>query len=235
MLRTIIFKIASAIYFILWAPILLVGLINRRLNNFLVIRCSGGLGLLARIICGVKFAVHFPPSEENGIPMLPNGNYRFDGKAIIASKHMSLLEIIVLAHVVPNAFFICKREIMWIPIYGWAFWRMGLQPVNRSRGRTNMKKLEHDVAKKIMDGRTLVIFPEGTRVKPGSKAPLRRGLLFLAHELRLPILPVGTDSGLYWPKHGKMRPGTANIWFEPMLPCNASLEEISDAINRHSA
>ena len=235
MLRTIIFKIASAIYFILWAPILLVGLINGRLNNFLVIHCSGGLGLLARIICGVKFAVHFPPSEENGIPMLPNGNYRFDGKAIIASKHMSLLEIIVLAHVVPNAFFICKREIMWIPIYGWAFWRMGLQPVNRSRGRTNMKKLAADVAKKIMDGRTLVIFPEGTRVKPGAKIPLRRGLLFLAHELRLPILPVGTDSGLYWPKHGKMHPGTANICFEPMLPCNASLEEISEAINRHSA
>ena len=235
MLRTIIFKIASAIHFILWAPIIFIGLINGRLNNFLVIRCSGGLALLARIICGVKYAVHFPPNEENGIPMLPNGNSRFDGKAIVASKHMSLLEIIVLAHVVPDAFFICKREIMWFPIYGWAFWRMGLQPVNRSRGRTNMKKLERDVAKKIMNGRTLVIFPEGTRVKPGAHAPLRRGLLFLAHELRLPILPVGTDSGLYWPKHGKMRPGTANIYFEPMLPCNASLEEIEQAINRHSA
>ena len=85
MLRTIIFKIASAIHFILWAPIIFIGLINGRLNNFLVIRCSGGLALLARIICGVKYAVHFPPNEENGIPMLPNGNSRFDGKAIIAS------------------------------------------------------------------------------------------------------------------------------------------------------
>lgn len=235
MFKTIIFKIASAIHFILWAPVILVGLINGRLNNFLMITCARGLGLLARIICGVKYAVHFPPTEENGIPMLPNGNSRFDGKAIIASKHMSLLEIIVLAHVVPNAFFICKREIMWFPIYGWAFARMGLQPVNRSRGRTNMKKLERDVAKKIMNGRTLVIFPEGTRVKPGNRAPLRRGLLFLAHELKLPILPVSTDSGLYWPKHGKMNAGTANITFEPMLPCNATLEEISDAINRHSA
>ena len=153
----------------------------------------------------------------------------------MASKHMSLLEIAVLAAVVPNAFFICKREIMWFPVYGWAFWRMGLLPVNRSRGHTNMKKLANDVAKKIMMGRTLVIFPEGTRVKPGNRAPLRRGLLFLAHELRLPILPVGTDSGLYWPKHGKMSAGTANIYFEPMLPCNATLEEITKAINRHSA
>lgn len=235
MFRTIIFKIASAIHFILWAPILLVGLIDARLSRFLVISCARGLALLARIICGVKYQVHFPATEENGIPMLPNGNTRFDGKAIVAAKHMSLLEIVVLSHVVPNAFFICKREIMWLPIYGWAFWRMGLLPVNRSRGKTNLKKLEHDVAKKIMDGRTLVIFPEGTRVKPGARQPLRRGLLFLAHELRLPILPVGTDTGLYWPKHGKMTAGTANIYFEPMLPCNASLEEITEAINRHSA
>jgi len=235
MFRTILFKIASAIYFVLWAPILLVGLINARLTNFLVINCAQGLALLARIICGIKYSVHFPPTEENGVPILPNGNSRFDGKAIVAAKHMSLLEIIVLSRVVPNAFFICKREIMWIPIYGWAFWRMGLQPVNRARGKTNMKKLASDVAKKIMNGRTLVIFPEGTRVKPGNPIPLRRGLLFLAHELKLPILPVGTDSGIYWPKHGKMSAGTANIYFEPMLPCNASLEEISDAINRHSA
>ena len=235
MFRTILFKFLSGVYFVLWSPIILVGLINGRLNNFLVITCARGLGLLARIVCGVKYAVHFPPTEENGIPMLPNGNTRVDGKVIIASKHMSLLEIIVLSHIVPKAFFICKREIMWFPIYGWAFWRMGLQPVNRSRGRTNMKKLERDVAKKIMNGRTLVIFPEGTRVKPGTHQPLRRGLLFLAHELRLPILPVSTDSGLYWPKRGKMNAGTANIYFEPMLPCNATLEEITEAINRHSA
>ena len=235
MFRTILFKILSAVYFVLWAPILLIGLVDAKLTHFLVVSCAQGLVLLARIVCGIKYAVHFPPTEENGVPLLPNGNTRFDGKAIIASKHMSLLEIAVLSRVVPNSFFICKREIMWIPIYGWAFWRMGLQPVNRARGKTNMKKLATDVAKKIMNGRTLIIFPEGTRVKPGNHIPLRRGLLFLAHELKLPILPVGTDAGLYWPKHGKMTAGTANIYFEPMLPCNASLEEISDAINRHSA
>ena len=235
MFRTILFKILSAIYFVLWAPILLIGLVNARLCHFLVVSCARGLVLLARIVCGIKYVVHFPPTEENGIPLLPNGNSRFDGKAIIASKHMSLLEIAILSHVVPNSFFICKREIMWIPIYGWAFWRMGLQPVNRARGKTNMKKLATDVAKKIMNGRTLIIFPEGTRVKPGNRIPLRRGLLFLAHELKLPILPVGTDSGVYWPKRGKMTAGTAHVYFEPMLPCNATLEQIHEAINRHSA
>lgn len=235
MLRTIIFKTILGIYFVLWSPILLIGLISKKLNTFLVLTCAYGVLGLARIVAGIKYNVHYPLSEENGVPAAPNENIRLDGKAIIAAKHMSILEIAILSKVVPNAFFIIKRELLWIPIYGWAFWRMGLQPVNRARGATNMQKLTNAVAEKIMDGKILIIFPEGTRAKPGQKIPLKRGLLFLAHQLKLPILPVGTDAGLYWPKHGQIHSGTANLWFEPLLPCNASLEEISEAINRHSA
>lgn len=235
MIRTIIFKIVLGLYFVLWSPILLVGLVSKRLNTFLVRTCANGVLGLARLVAGIKYQVHYPATEENGVPAAPNENNRLDGKAIIAAKHMSILEIAILSNVVPNSFFIIKRELLWIPIYGWAFWRMGLQPVNRARGATNMQKLTNAVAKKIMDGQVLIIFPEGTRAKPGQKIPLKRGLLFLAHQLKLPILPVGTDAGLYWPKHGKMHSGTANVWFEPLLPCNASLDEISAAINRHSA
>lgn len=235
MLRTILFKFVLAIYYLTWAPLLLIGLINKRLNDFFVITDARGVLLLARLIMGIRYQIHYPPTEENGIPVKPNENIRLDGKAIIAAKHMSVLEIAILATNIPNSFFIVKRELLWIPIYGWAFWRMGLQPVNRTRGRTNMNKLANAVAKKIMDGKILIIFPEGTRVRPGARPDLRRGLLFLAHQLKLPILPVGTDAGLYWPKHGKMKSGTANVYFEPLLPCNASLDEIKDAINEHSA
>lgn len=235
MLRTIIFKTLLGIYFVLWSPILLIGLVSKKLNTYLVLKCAAGVLLLAKTIAGIKYTVHYPLLEENGIPAVPNENLRLDGKAIIAAKHMSILEIAILSKVVPNAFFIIKRELLWIPIYGWAFWRMGLQPVNRAKGATNMQKLTNAVAEKIMDGKILIIFPEGTRAKPGQKIPLKRGLLFLAHQLKLPILPVGTDAGLYWPKRGKIHSGMANLWFEPLLPCNASLDEISEAINRHSA
>ncbi len=235
MLRTIVFKIILAIYFLLWSPLLLIGLVNKRLNNFFVLTDARGVLLLARWIAGIKYKINYPLTEENGIPVKPNENIRLDGKAIIAAKHMSILEIAILATNIPNAFFIIKRELLWIPIYGWAFWRMGLQPVNRARGKTNMNKLANAVAKKIMNGQVLIIFPEGTRVKPGARPALKRGLLYLAHQLKLPIMPVGTDAGIYWPKHGKMRPGTANVYFEPLLPCNASLDEIRDAINQHSA
>lgn len=235
MFKTILFKIILAIYWVVWAPFLLIGLVNKRLNDFLVLTCAGGVLVLARLVMGIKYKIHYPPVEENGIPVKPNENIRLDGKAIIAAKHMSILEIAILATNVPNSFFIIKRELLWIPIYGWAFWRMGLQPVNRKRGATNMAKLADAVAKKIMDGQILIIFPEGTRVKPGQRIKLKRGLLYLAHQLKLPIMPVGTDAGLFWPKHGKIRGGTANVYFEPLLPCNASLDEIADAINRHSA
>lgn len=235
MFRTIIFKIVLAIYFVLWSPLLLVGLLNKRVNNFFVLTCAGGVLVLARLIAGIKYTIHCPPTEENGLPLKPNGNLRLDGKAIIAAKHMSMMEVAILATNVPKSFFIIKRELLWIPIYGWAFWRMGLQPVNRTRGKTNMNKLANAVAKKIMNGQVLIIFPEGTRVKPGNRPALKRGLMYLAHQLKLPIMPVGTDTGVYWPKRGKMRPGTANVYFEQLLPCNASLEEIHDAINKHSA
>lgn len=235
MFRTIIFKIVLGLYFAAWSPLLLIGLVSKKLSRKFVFADAAGVLLVARLICGIKYKVYYPATEENGIPNLPNGNKRIDGKCIVAAKHMSILEIAAISKVMPNTFFIMKRELLWIPIYGWAFWRCGMLGVNRARGKTNMKKLAEDVEKRVLDGYTLVIFPEGTRAKPGQKIPLKRGLLLLAHTLKRPILPIGTDAGLYWPKRGRMHSGTANVWFEPLLPCNASLDEISDAINRHSA
>ena len=235
MIRTVLFKLALAIWFVSWSPLLLLGLPSKRLSRFFVLKDAAGVLWLARVIAGIKYQVHYPPKEENGVPFKRNENDRFDGKAIIGAKHMSILEVAVLSKHIPNAFFIIKRELMWIPIYGWAFWRMGLQPVNRATGATNIQKLTDAVAKKIMDKMILIIFPEGTRTKPGQKVKLKRGLLFIAESLKLPIMPVGTDSGLYWPKRGRMHRGTANVYFEPILPCTASLEDIREAINRHSA
>ena len=235
MLKTIIFKIALAVWFVLWAPLLLIALPSKKLSRKFVMADAGGTIWLARIIVGIRYKIHYPEITPDGVPMKPNHFLRADGKAIIAAKHMSILEISILSNLLPNAFFIMKREIGWIPIYGWSLLRIGMQPVNRAKGATNMQNLTNAVAEKIKSGMTLIIFPEGTRAKPGVKIRLKRGLLFIAESLKLPIVPVGTDSGLYWPKKGRMRGGTANVWFEPLLPSTASLDEISEAINKHSA
>ena len=96
MLRTIVFKIILAIYFLLWSPLLLIGLVNKRLNNFFVLTDARGVLLLARWIAGIKYKINYPLTEENGVPVKPNENIRLDGKAIIAAKHMSILEIAIL-------------------------------------------------------------------------------------------------------------------------------------------
>ena len=234
MLKTVIWYFVLFIWFILWTPFLFVGLINSKLERKISLTEAHFTLVLIRIFMGIKYEIHYPITNENGIPIKHNINTRLDGRAIIASKHMSVLETIILFRHVPNAFFILKRELLWIPIYGWVFARLGFIGVNRKRGATNMKKLTENAMKKIMNSMTLIIFPEGTRVYPNQKVKLRRGLLFLASELKLPIMPVGVDTGLYWPRRGKIKSGTTHVYFEEELPSSSTLEEIQEAINKHS-
>lgn len=235
MLRDIVFKSVLFLWFVLWSPLLLVGLISQKLERKFILADAWGVLFWARTIAKVKYEIHYPlQDDENGIPFKHNINQRLDGRAIVAAKHMSMFEVAILVTHVPNYFFIIKRELLWIPIYGWAFKRIGLIGVNRKRGATNMHELAEKVTENIMKGMTLIIFPEGTRVAPNQRVKLKRGLLFLANSLKLPIVPVGVDTGLYWPKRGKTQPGTAQIYFEHELPSTATLDEISEAINRHS-
>ena len=225
MLRTILLNITFFIWMLFMTPFVFIGLINERLLRVVAKIIVVGLFAMARIIGGIKWKVH-------------NARYAFvalNKKPIIASKHMSLLETGFLVAYIPNSTFIIKRELMWIPIYGWAFWRLGMVPVNRKPGATNMNKLVVSAKSAIEKGRNLIIFPEGTRVKPGEGVRVRGGILHLARALDMPILPVGTDAGLYWPKRGAVKPGTANIYFEELLPANATADEIATAIGRHSA
>lgn len=235
MLRDLVFKSVLFLWFVLWSPLLLVGLISQKLERKFILADAWGVLFWARTIAKVKYEIHYPlQDDENGIPFKHNINQRLDGRAIIAAKHMSMFEVAILVTHVPNYFFIIKRELLWIPIYGWAFKRIGLIGVNRKRGATNMHELAERVTENIMKGMTLIIFPEGTRVTPNQHVKLKRGLLFLANSLKLPIMPVGVDTGLYWPKRGRTQPGTAQIYFEHELPSTATLDEISEAINRHS-
>jgi 1-acyl-sn-glycerol-3-phosphate acyltransferase len=225
MIGTIAFKIALAAWFALWAPLLVIALPSVALSRAFIVADAWGVLWLARIIAGIKCRIHDSPFSRGTAA----------GASIIAAKHMSILEVAALITHVPNAFFILKRELLWIPVYGWSFWRIGLQPVNRAKGATNMARLTAAVACKIARGMNLIIFPEGTRAKPGAPVRLKRGLLFIAESLKLPIRPVGADTGLYWPKRGMMRRGAANIWFEKPLPHDAALEEVAESIARHSA
>ncbi|MDR1696968.1 MAG: 1-acyl-sn-glycerol-3-phosphate acyltransferase [Rickettsiales bacterium] len=222
MFRTIIFYIALYTWFVLFTPVLFVTLIDRRACRWAVLTCVGGVMLIPRIICGIKWKISgYTPGTH--IP------------GIIAAKHAAYLETGIIFRNVPNTFFIIKREAALIPVYGWALLRIGMISVNRKHGATNMRELALRCKQKIDDGWTLVIYPEGTRVLPGARPPLRRGLLFIAEATGLPIYPVGSDCAKFWPRRGILHSGTTTSTFEPPLPPDATLTEIGEAINRHSA
>jgi 1-acyl-sn-glycerol-3-phosphate acyltransferase len=225
MFKTILFNIAMYMWLIIWAPFVLAGLLSLCLTKRFNIIMARGLLLLARLIVGIKWEV---------VDTVPGRGCKTDPKHIIASKHMSILEIAIIMVTFQNAFFIMKREMLFIPVYGWAFWRLGFVPVDRTKGATNMKELCARVARRIEKGGTLAIFPEGTRKKPGDMVKLRGGLFYMASFLRLSIQPVGTNAGLFWPKRGRMQGGIAKIWLEPPLPFDAPADAVAAAIGRHS-
>ena len=215
MLRTLLFKTTLFIYFVLWTPLLLISLVSKRLSRFFVYTEAAGVLVLARLITGIKYQVHYPKTDDSGIPELPNGNVRNDGKSIIAAKHMSILEIAVISKVVPNTFFIMKRELLWIPIYGWAFWRCGMIGVNRARGKTNMTKLTEQVERSVLNGGTLVIFPEGTRSRDGNLLRPKSGMMIFSTKTHSPIFPAAIAT-----KDGKVRPfrKTVVCFGDPITP-----------------
>lgn len=225
MIKTFLFKIVFYLWFVMFAFIVPFGLVSRIMAQKCMVLGAKCVLIIARMF-GIRHKV---------IDVVRGRHGKINPHSIIAAKHMSILEIAIIVAALPNTFFVMKRELLWIPLYGWLFKRAGYVAVNRTKGATNMKKLTESVAIQISHGRTLAIFPEGTRKAVGQTVKIKGGLLYLANALKLPIQPIGTDAGLYWPKHGHIKPGTAHIFLEKELPFNALADEIAISIGKHSA
>ncbi|NDU99406.1 lysophospholipid acyltransferase family protein [Pseudoroseicyclus tamaricis] len=141
------------------------------------------------------------------------------GEVLIAAKHQSFLDIIMIYSVVPRGKFIMKRELLWAPIIGLYAWRAGCIPVNRGKRAEAIRSMVADVrAGKSLPGQ-VVIYPQGTRIAPGVKAPFKVGAAALYQELKQPCIPAATNVGLFWSKSGLMRmPGLAVVEFLPAIP-----------------
>ena len=139
-------------------------------------------------------------------------------EVMIAAKHQSFLDIILIFHAVPAAKFIMKRELLWAPVIGIYAKRLGCIPVERGKRGAAIQKMVDDVhAGRARPGQ-LVIYPQGTRIPPGVKAPYKVGTAILYEQLEQPCVPVATNVGLFWPKRGIMRkPGVAVVEFLPPL------------------
>lgn len=141
-----------------------------------------------------------------------------DGEVLIAAKHQSFLDILMIFNALPSAKFIMKRELLWTPVIGIYAKRLGCVPVDRGKRGGAIAKMVKDVAAEFQEPGQLVIYPQGTRVAPGVKAPYKVGTAVLYEGLNQVCVPVAANVGLFWPRKGILRkPGLAVVEFlEPI-------------------
>ncbi|MDC0739062.1 lysophospholipid acyltransferase family protein [Cognatishimia sp. SS12] len=162
-----------------------------------------------------------------------------EGAVLIAAKHQSFLDIILLMGSLPSGRFIMKRELMYAPILGQYALRIGCVPVNRGKRGKAIKKMAEDVRRGATTPGQLIIYPQGTRIAPGVKAPYKVGTFVLYDQLQQPCVPAATNVGVFWPKRGILRkPGHAVMEFLPPLAPGLDqasfMSQIEDVVERNS-
>jgi len=160
---------------------------------------------LLKHLCSVDYVVE---GKEN-IP---------EGAAIIFSKHQSTWETMALQLVFPPQTFVVKRELMWVPFFGWGLTLLRPIAINRAAGRNAIKQIVRQGIERLKAGIWVVIFPEGTRVPPGQKVRYKIGGAILAAESGYPVVPVAHNSGEFWPKKQFLKkPGTIKLVIGPPI------------------
>ena len=205
LVRSLIFNLIylswTIIFGILLMPTLLLSdNIVRQISRFYF----KSLIILEKVILGLKY-------ELRGTKNLPK-NTPF----IVAMKHQSAWETLKLMIWFEHPVVILKKELLHIPVWGWYAQKCGMIGIDRSSPINALNKTIHSTKKALTHGKVLVLFPEGTRVPINSKKTYKSGVIKLAQELQIPLIPAALNSGLYWPKNSFFKhSGTIIVEFLP--------------------
>jgi 1-acyl-sn-glycerol-3-phosphate acyltransferase len=152
------------------------------------------------------------------------------GAAIVFAKHQSTWETIALQQIFPIQVWVAKRELMWIPFFGWGLALMKCIAIRRGSGRAAIRQLVTQGKARLDEGYWIVIFPEGTRIPPGQKGHYRIGGAILAEQTGYPIVPVAHNAGEYWPRRSFIKhPGVIQVRIgEPIESTGKSAQQLLD-------
>ena len=162
------------------------------------------------------------------------------GPAILASKHQSSWETLSFTLLFDDIAVVLKRELLFIPVVGWAMARAGNVAVTRGDGAAALRGLVKQARAAIAEGRSIVIFPEGTRVTPGDSRPYQVGTAALYRQLGVPVVPIALNSGLFWGRRKWIkRPGVLTLEIlppiQPGLPRDAFMKTLQESIEGATA
>ncbi|MDX9739820.1 MAG: lysophospholipid acyltransferase family protein [Gammaproteobacteria bacterium] len=217
-LRSLLFATGMWISVAIFAPLTLLTLplsLERR-YRFISQWARFNLWLL-RLTCGLGFRVE-------GADRIPRG------PAIVFCKHQSAWETLALQCVFPHQIWLLKRELLWIPFFGWGLALLDPIAIDRKSGRRAINHLVAEGRRHLDAGRWVIIFPEGTRVASGETGRYGIGGPALAEESGYPVVPVAHNAGQFWPRRGFLkRPGTVRMMIGPTIETHGkSAEEIRD-------
>ena len=177
--------------------------------------CNLVLSIL-KITANIDYRLHdFPGNEQ------PH---------IIIANHQSTYETLLLPILFPNCTYILKKELLWLPFFGWYLKKYGVIAIDRSKGVDALKKMKEGLQKNINEKRTIVIFPEGTRVRYGERASLKMGLKILYNE-HYSFYMLRHNSGFFWSKFNLfMRSGVVDLYFKKLPNDKIKDKEVKNTI-----
>ena len=160
---------------------------------------------LARALCGIRWQVE----GREHLPQRP---------AVILAKHQSAWETMAFQVIFPPQVYLLKRELLWIPFFGWGLALTSPIAIDRSRGMAALRRLVRLGKERLERGFWVVVFPEGTRIPPGERRKYQPGGAMLAEHCGAPVVPVAHNAGLVWPRNAFIkRPGTITVRIGPAI------------------
>jgi 1-acyl-sn-glycerol-3-phosphate acyltransferase len=173
-------------------------------------------GWLARRVLGIRTRV------EGALPT---------GPVLYAAKHQAMYETLELAVLLGGPAVVLKRELQRIPLWGWATRVYGAIAVDREASAAALRRLVRDGEAARAAGRSVIIYPEGTRVAPGERPPLKSGFAGLYRALGLPVVPIAVDSGRLLPRRGPAQPGIVTVRIGAAIPPGLPRREIESRVH----
>ncbi len=173
-----------------------------------------------KTICGLDYQVE---GQQN----LPHGS------SIILAKHQSTWETIALISLIPHPkAWVLKRELLYVPIFGWVMYLFKPIAINRKSGRRAVFQIIEQGIQRLNSGLSVIIFPEGTRVAPGTHKRYGIGGALLAEKSGYPVVPVAHNAGVFWKRRGIIKyPGTIQVRIGPVIdPSGKSATEINNQV-----
>jgi 1-acyl-sn-glycerol-3-phosphate acyltransferase len=201
----------NVLFYLILVPYLMVAMPTLLLPRWGIIRLAqhwGRVNLhLLRIVCGITV-------EWRGLEKIPAG------ACLVAAKHQSVWETFALLTLFRDPTYILKRELLWLPLFGWAAWRARMIPVDRGGGKPALAAMAAHVRDALAAGKQIIIFPEGTRRPAGAEPKYKYGIAHLYGEGIAACVPIALNSGLFWPRRQFLRyPGTITVEIlDPIAP-----------------